>query len=110
MQIKSIAECSKGGNSGILLTFIKLPFVIKNLCLVYFRVADLRRFYCNSNFTIIFFFIWTYVLFQYRAWSRPEYINQTSVSLRTGSEVIDYFADYFGIGYPLPKEGEKYLQ
>ena len=69
-----------------------------------------------TDFTVIqislsnVFFIWTYALFQYRAWSRPEYINQTSVSLRTGSEVIDYFADYFGIGYPLPKEGEKYLQ
>ena len=69
-------------------------------------MAVLHRFYCNSSFTLNCFFIWTYVLFQYRAWSRPEYINQTSVSLRTGSEVIDYFADYFGIGYPLPKEGE----
>ena len=31
MQVKSIAECSKGegGHSAILLTFIKLPFVIK---------------------------------------------------------------------------------
>ena len=28
MQVKSIAECSKG-HSAILLTFIKLPFVIK---------------------------------------------------------------------------------
>ena len=29
MQVKSIAECSKGEYSAILLTFIKLPFVIK---------------------------------------------------------------------------------
>ena len=28
MQVKSIAECSKGEHSAILLTFIKLPFVI----------------------------------------------------------------------------------
>ena len=29
MQVKSIAECSKGEHSAILSTFIKLPFVIK---------------------------------------------------------------------------------
>ena len=29
MYVKSIAECSKGEHSAILLTFIKLPFVIK---------------------------------------------------------------------------------
>ena len=29
MQVKSIAECSKGEHSAILLTFIKEPFVIK---------------------------------------------------------------------------------
>ena len=29
MQVKSIAECSRGEHSTILLTFIKLPFVIK---------------------------------------------------------------------------------
>ena len=29
MQVKNIAECSKGEHSAILLTLIKLPFVIK---------------------------------------------------------------------------------
>ena len=29
MQVKGIAECSKGVYSAILLTFIKLPFIIK---------------------------------------------------------------------------------
>ena len=29
MQVKSIAECSKGEHSEIVLIFIKLPFVIK---------------------------------------------------------------------------------
>ena len=33
MQVKSIAECSKGEHSAILLTFIKLPFVIEILVL-----------------------------------------------------------------------------
>ena len=29
MQVKSIAECSRGEHSAILLNFIKIPFVIK---------------------------------------------------------------------------------
>ena len=33
MQVKSIAECSKGEHSAILLTFIKLPFAIKTFVL-----------------------------------------------------------------------------
>ena len=37
MQVKSIAECSKGEHSAILLTFIKLPFVIKILVLSIFE-------------------------------------------------------------------------
>ena len=36
MQVKSIAECSKGEHYAILLTFIKLPFVIKIFVFVYF--------------------------------------------------------------------------
>ena len=37
MQVQSTAECSKGGNSSILQTFIKLPFVIKILVLSIFE-------------------------------------------------------------------------
>ena len=37
MQVKSIAECSKGGHSAILSTFIKLPFVIKIFVLSIFE-------------------------------------------------------------------------
>ena len=44
MQVKSIAECS---DSVILLTFIKLPFVIKIFVLSIFWVAILHRFYCT---------------------------------------------------------------
>ena len=39
MQVKSIAECSKGEHSVILLTFIKLPFVIKIFVLSIFEWA-----------------------------------------------------------------------
>ena len=37
MQVKSIAECSKGEHSAICLTFIELPFVIKILVLSIFE-------------------------------------------------------------------------
>ena len=37
MQVKSIAECSKGEQSAILSTFIKLPFVIKIFVLSIFE-------------------------------------------------------------------------
>ena len=37
MHVKSIAECSKGENSAILSTFIKLPFVIKIFVLSIFE-------------------------------------------------------------------------
>ena len=55
MQVESIAECSAGQkycrmlqreHSAILLTFIKLPFVLKIMFFVYFRVAVLHRVYC----------------------------------------------------------------
>ena len=36
MQVKSIAECSKGEHSAILSTFIKLPFAIKTFVLSIF--------------------------------------------------------------------------
>ena len=37
MQVKKIAECSNGEHSAILLTFIKLPFVIKIFVLSIFE-------------------------------------------------------------------------
>ena len=43
MQVKSIAECSRE-HSAILLTFIKLPFVLKT----FFAVVALDRFYCTQ--------------------------------------------------------------
>ena len=49
MQVKSIAECSKGEHSAILLTFIKLPFVIKIFVLSIFELP----FY--TGFTVISF-------------------------------------------------------
>ena len=37
MQVKSIAECSKGEHSAILSTFIRLPSVIKTFVLSFFE-------------------------------------------------------------------------
>ena len=47
--------------------------------------------------------------FQYRAWARPESVHQTKVALAAGVKIIDYYEDYFGIDYPLPKQGESTL-
>ncbi|XP_060551724.1 aminopeptidase N-like isoform X2 [Ruditapes philippinarum] len=40
----------------------------------------------------------------YRAWARPESINQTAVALETGTKILSYYADYFGEAFPLPKQ------
>ncbi|XP_011665938.2 aminopeptidase N isoform X2 [Strongylocentrotus purpuratus] len=41
---------------------------------------------------------------RFRAWSRPEAVNNTRYALETGSEIITYFEDYFGIPFPLEKQ------
>ncbi|KAL4227197.1 hypothetical protein ACF0H5_015170 [Mactra antiquata] len=40
----------------------------------------------------------------YRAWSRPESINQTKVALETGVKVLTFYEEYFGHKFPLPKQ------
>ena len=50
MQVKSIAECSKGEHSAILLTFIKLPFAIKIFVLSIFVLSIFEwPFYTGFN-------------------------------------------------------------
>ena len=49
MQVKSIAECSKGEHSAILSTVIKLPFVIK-IFFCQFLSDRLRRVYCTGQY------------------------------------------------------------
>ena len=36
-------------------------------------------------------------------------MDQTNVALAAGVKIIDYYEDYFGIDYPLPKQGETTL-
>ena len=48
MQVKSIAECSKGEHSAILLAFIKLPFVIKSFILPIFECPFYTGFTVHS--------------------------------------------------------------
>lgn len=45
---------------------------------------------------------------QYRAWARPEAVNQTEYALSVGTEILPYFENYFGIPFPLPKQGISY--
>ena len=49
MQVKIIAECSKGEHSAILLTFIKLPFAIKTF------VLSIFEWLLKTGFTVRFF-------------------------------------------------------
>ena len=56
MQVKSIAECSKGDYSAILLTFIKLPFVIEIFNLYVFEwlfIQVLLYLVCGSSLVVI---------------------------------------------------------
>lgn len=50
-------------------------------------------------------FINTVCLFQFRVWARPSFINDSWYAVEKGPEVLDYYADYFGIPFPLPKQG-----
>ena len=50
MQVKSIAESSKGEHSAILSTFIKLPFIIQIFVFVFFWVAS----YTVTGFTVVY--------------------------------------------------------
>ncbi|XP_033725116.1 aminopeptidase N-like isoform X1 [Pecten maximus] len=40
----------------------------------------------------------------YGTYARPEAINQTYYALKTGTEILTYFEDYFNISFPLPKQ------
>ena len=37
-------------------------------------------------------------------WSRESYIEQTDLALDIGVRCLDFFEEYFDIGYPLPKQ------
>lgn len=45
------------------------------------------------------------VLFQYRAWSTPETVSQTALALQTGVDTLTFYEDFFGIKFPIPKQG-----
>lgn len=46
------------------------------------------------------------VFFQFRVYAAPDQINKTEYALNFGSRVLQYFENYFGIDYPLPKQGK----
>lgn len=39
----------------------------------------------------------------------PSFISQASFALHTAIHVMDYFEDFFGLPYPLPKQGQLVL-
>lgn len=41
----------------------------------------------------------------YRAWARPESVQQTAVALDVGAKTIVNYENYFGIDFPLTKQG-----
>ena len=53
MQVKSIAECSKGEHSAILSTFIKLPFVINTFVLTF--VLSIFKWPFYTGFTVLMY-------------------------------------------------------
>jgi aminopeptidase N len=40
----------------------------------------------------------------FRVWARPSFINDAWYALEKGPEVLDYYANYFGIDFPLSKQ------
>ena len=39
-----------------------------------------------------------------------EKINQAEFALTSATKLMDYYADFFGIPYPLPKQGKSTIQ
>ena len=65
MQVKSIAECSKGEHSAKLVTFIKLPFIIKIFVLSIFEWSFYSGFTVNKTLPYLpWIFRWI-VLYKY---------------------------------------------
>lgn len=54
------------------------------------------------GFCVLICFVWP---FQYSAWSTPESYNQTELALDVGMTTITYYEEFFGIAFPLPKQG-----
>lgn len=44
---------------------------------------------------------------QISVYTVPEKINQAEYALNTAVTMLDFYDDYFGIPYPLPKQGER---
>ncbi|XP_076457361.1 aminopeptidase N-like [Babylonia areolata] len=42
--------------------------------------------------------------YSFKAWSRPESVQQTRYGLEVGVRVMPFFDDYFGIKFPLPQQ------
>lgn len=55
----------------------------------------------------LFYFSTVYVFFcQYRAWATPETVDQTALALKTGTDTLTFYENFFGIKFPIPKQGK----
>ena len=43
--------------------------------------------------------------FQFRVCSRPDVFSDTAYALSVGMSIIGYYENFFGVEYPLPKQG-----
>ena len=43
---------------------------------------------------------------RFRIWSRKEAINETQYALDAGIEVLEFYEEYYGIQFPLQKQGK----
>ena len=46
------------------------------------------------------------VLTQFRVWVRPDAISSAQYALEKGADIIDFYGEYFGTKFPLPKMGK----
>jgi glutamyl aminopeptidase len=42
---------------------------------------------------------------KFRVYARPEQLEATTYAVNLGTNISNFFVDYFGVEYPLPKQG-----
>ena len=80
-----------------------MPFVDLRV----FDFIDLQVFaFANLDvFDFVDFQVFDFVDLQVRVFAPEDLINQASYALGVAVKVLDYYNDFFGVPYPLPKQG-----
>lgn len=58
----------------------------------------------NQQLVVIYWLLYFRYL-QYGVLARPEAMNQTQLALEVGIKTLELYEDFFGINFPLPKQG-----